>query len=102
MLRTALSNTKSLPSDPTSLLPADFTWGAFERVLGLCTQAEAIAEGGSGAVGQLLALPAQLGDRRRDGRPSGQVFFSAMAAYAFARLRWPGRDMRLRRSSSRR
>ncbi len=23
---------------------------------------------------------------------AGQVFFSALAAYAFARLRWPGRD----------
>jgi multiple sugar transport system permease protein len=49
MIRTAFSTTRSLPSNPTSLLPVDFTWGAFQRVLGLGTQAQAIAEGGSGA-----------------------------------------------------
>ena len=46
---TALSNGKSLASNPSSLLPADFTWGAFKRVLGLRTVEEAQAEGGSGA-----------------------------------------------------
>ena len=51
MLRTALSTSKSLFGDPSSLLPVDFTTGAFERVLGTATQEEAIAEGGSGAVG---------------------------------------------------
>jgi multiple sugar transport system permease protein len=49
MLRTAFSTSKSLFSDPASLLPVDFTTGAFERVLGLATPAEAQAEGGSGA-----------------------------------------------------
>ena len=49
MLRTALSNGKSLASNPSSLLPADFTWGAFKRVLGLSTVEQAQAEGGSGA-----------------------------------------------------
>ncbi len=44
MLRTALSTTRSLPSAPNSLLPVDFTWGAFERVLGLGTKAQAAAE----------------------------------------------------------
>ena len=34
---------------PASLLPADFTLGAFKRVFGLQSPAEAIAEGGSGA-----------------------------------------------------
>ena len=48
MLRTAFSTTKSLFSDPASLLPVDFTTGAFQRVLGLATPAEAVAEGGSG------------------------------------------------------
>ncbi len=91
MLRTALSNGKSLPSNPSSLLPADFTLGAFKRVLGLSTQAQAQAEGGSGAnlnfwlylrnsVIVSVAITA------------GQVMFSAMAAYAFARMRFPGRD----------
>jgi multiple sugar transport system permease protein len=60
-------------------------------VLGIATPDEARAEGGSGAaVNFWLFL-----------RNSfifatlctvGQVFFSALAAYAFARLRWPGRD----------
>lgn len=91
VLRTGLSNTRALPANSGSLLPADFTLGAFKRVLGLATTAEAQAEGGSGAslhfwlylrnsvlVATLITV--------------GQVTFSAMAAYAFARLRWPGRD----------
>jgi multiple sugar transport system permease protein len=92
MIRTAFSNTKMLPQHPNSLLPVGFTLGAFKRVLGLATQQEAIAQGGSGAsVNFWLFL-----------RNSviyatlvtvGQVFFSALAAYAFSRLRWPGRDL---------
>jgi multiple sugar transport system permease protein len=91
MLRTALSNGRSLSANSSNLLPADFTWGAFKRVLGLSTLEEAQAEGGSGAainfwlyllnsviVATIITV--------------GQVFFSAMAAYAFSRLRWPGRD----------
>ena len=92
MLRTGLSNNKALAASSNSLLPADFTLGAFKRVLGLSTVAEAQAEGGSGAsinfwlylrnsiiVATLITL--------------GQVVFSAMAAYAFARLRWRGREL---------
>ena len=91
MLRTALSNGKSLNSNTSSLLPADFTWGAFKRVLGLSTLEEAQAEGGSGAAinfwqyllnSVIVATVITI----------GQVFFSAMAAYAFSRMRWPGRD----------
>ena len=92
MLRTALSNNHALAENPGSLLPADFTLGAFKRVLGLSTVAEAQAEGGSGAqidfwlylrnsviyAGVITAI---------------QVFCCAMASYAFARLRWPGRDL---------
>ena len=91
MLRTALSNGAALATDPASLLPVDFTWGAFKRVLGIATTAEAQAEGGSGARldfwGYLLnsvivATSITL----------GQVFFGALAAYAFARMQWPGRN----------
>lgn len=91
MLRTALSNGAALATDPASLLPVDFTWGAFQRVLGIATTAEAQAEGGSGASldfwGYLLnsvivATSITL----------GQVFFGALAAYAFARMQWPGRN----------
>src|SRR5215212_4708263 len=91
MLRTALSTSKSLFSDPASLLPVDFTWGAFKRVLGLGTAAEAQAEGGSGAaVNFWLFLRNSIVYATLS--TAGQVFFSALAAYAFARLRWPGRD----------
>jgi multiple sugar transport system permease protein len=91
MLRTAFSTSKSLFNDPASLLPVDFTWGAFERVLGLSTPAEAQAEGGSGAaVNFWLFLRNSL--IFATVATAGQVFFSALAAYAFARLRWPGRD----------
>jgi multiple sugar transport system permease protein len=91
MLRTALSTSKSLFSDPTSLLPVDFTWGAFKRVLGLATPAEAQAEGGSGAaVNFWLFLRNSIIYATLT--TAGQVFFCALAAYAFARLRWPGRD----------
>ena len=91
MLRTAFSTSKSLFTDPASLLPVDFTLGAFERVLGTATPEEARAEGGSGAAVNfwlflrnsfIFATVCTV----------GQVFFSALAAYAFARLRWPGRD----------
>jgi multiple sugar transport system permease protein len=92
MLRTALSTTKSLFSDPGSLLPVDFTWGAFARVLGLSTPAQATAEGGSGAsVNFLLYLRNSL--IFAVVATAGQVFFSALAAYAFARLKWPGRNI---------
>ncbi|MFT8705099.1 carbohydrate ABC transporter permease [Bifidobacterium aquikefiricola] len=92
MLRTALSTTKSLPSAPGSLLPVDFTFGAFQRVLGLSSTAQAVAEGGSGASVNFLqyllnsAIYASL-------VTIGQVAFGSMAAYAFARLHWKGRDM---------
>jgi multiple sugar transport system permease protein len=91
MLRTAFSTSNALFSDPASLLPVEFTFGAFERVLGLATLAEAQAEGGSGAaVSFWLFLRNSIVFSTLT--TAGQVFFSALAAYAFARLRWPGRD----------
>ena len=91
MLRTALSTTKSLFSDPGSLLPVDPTLGAFKRVLGLSTPEEALAEGGSGAsVNFLLYLRNSIIYSTLI--TVGQVFFCSLAAYAFARLTWPGRD----------
>lgn len=91
MLRTALSNNNALFANSSSLLPADFTLGAFERVLGLATPEEAIAQGGSGAsINFWLYLRNSV--IVATAITVGQVFFSALAAYAFARLRWPGRD----------
>ncbi len=91
IVRTGFSNTRSLFSQASSLLPADPTLGAFKRVFGLSTPAESIAQGGSGASlnfvlylrnSIIFSVVATL----------GQVFFSALAAYAFARLKWPGRN----------
>lgn len=91
MIRTAFSNNRSMFADPLSLLPVDFTFGPFQRVLGLATPEQALAEGGSGAgidfglyllnsvvVCTLITV--------------FQVAFSSAAAYAFAVLRWRGRD----------
>ncbi|WP_419992992.1 carbohydrate ABC transporter permease [Streptomyces boninensis] len=91
ILRTALSANASLTENPSTPLPTGFTTGGFERALGMQSAEEAIAQGGSGAsldfwryllnsviTSTLITVC--------------QVLFSAMAAYAFARLRWKGRD----------
>ncbi|MFC8664695.1 carbohydrate ABC transporter permease [Streptomyces sp. NPDC057199] len=91
ILRTALSTNTALAAHPGDPLPVDLTTGGFERALGLQSTEEAIAQGGSGGglkfwrylinstvVSTLITV--------------FQILFSAMAAYAFARLRWRGRD----------
>ncbi|KOV72077.1 sugar ABC transporter permease [Streptomyces sp. AS58] len=91
ILRTALSSNTALAVRPGDVLPVDPTTGGFERALGLQSTEEAIAQGGSGGglefwrylvnsviVSTLITVC--------------QIFFSAMAAYAFARLRWRGRE----------
>lgn len=91
VLRTALSTNTALYENPGSLLPAEFSTGGFERVFGLQTPEEAVAEGG--AVTDMnfwryifnSVIVATL-------VTAGQLFFSAMAAYAFARLKFRGRD----------
>ncbi|SEG90862.1 carbohydrate ABC transporter membrane protein 2, CUT1 family [Actinacidiphila yanglinensis] len=92
ILRTALSDNVAMPTDPGSLLPVHFTWGAFERALGIAGRAQAEAQGGSGA-----AINTPLFLRNSLIYAAVQttlvVFCSAMAAYAFARLRWAGRNL---------
>ncbi|MFZ3599359.1 carbohydrate ABC transporter permease [Streptomyces sp. BH104] len=91
ILRTAMSTNAGLAAHPADPLPVDFTLGGFARALGLQSTKEAIAQGGSGgglAFWRYLlnsAIVATL-------ITVCQVFFSAMAAYAFARLKWRGRD----------
>ncbi|HKU02275.1 MAG TPA: carbohydrate ABC transporter permease [Arthrobacter sp.] len=91
VLRTALSTNGALASNATNLLPAEFNLGAFQRVFGLQSPEEAVADGGSGAQIDFWSylrnsvLFASI-------TTIGAVFFSAMAAYAFARLRWRGRN----------
>jgi ABC-type glycerol-3-phosphate transport system permease component len=92
ILRTALSDNFALLTDPASLLPVGFTLGPFNRVLGLATTEESIAEGGSGAtieIGHFLLnslIYATLSTVLI-------VFFSTLAAYAFSRLQWRGREL---------
>ena len=91
ILRTALSNNYALSAHPASLLPAGFTWGPFQRVLGLASTEQAIAEGGSGAsieIGHFLLNSVVYATVST----VLIVFCSTLAAYAFARLQWRGRD----------
>lgn len=91
MLRTAITPGPELPSDNAGLLPRHPTLINFERVLGLVSRDEARAAGGSGAnLSFFLYL-------RNSVVYTGlitcaQTIFSAMAGYAFARLRFRGRD----------
>ena len=92
MLRTALTGNANLFNGSYSLLPDDPTPINFERVLGLASPEEARAAGGTAASmdfwrylqNSVLFATAVV---------AGQVTFSAMAAYAFARLRFRGRDV---------
>jgi multiple sugar transport system permease protein len=91
VLRTALSSNNALYANSDSLLPVQPSRDGFARVFGLQTGQEAIDAGGAGQpinfwrylmnsiiVSTLITV--------------GQVFFSAMAAYAFARLQWRHRE----------
>ncbi len=90
-LRTALSTQRDLLADPASLLPVGFTLDNFKAALGMISTSDAVASGGSGRtfdfwnylmntfiVATIVAVC--------------QVLFSAMAAYALARLRFPLRN----------
>ncbi|MCR1980900.1 carbohydrate ABC transporter permease [Cellulosimicrobium cellulans] len=91
MLRTALSTNAALPGGAADPLPVGFSGEGFRRALGLATAQESLADGGSGAS---MDFPRYLVNSVVVATlvTVCQVFFSAMAAYAFARLRWPGRD----------
>lgn len=92
VVRTALSTKKLLLASPDSILPVGFTLTNFARVLGMVDAATAIAMGGSGQKinfwlftrnSIIVTLTIVI----------GQTFFSALAAYAFARLKFRGRDV---------
>src|ERR1051326_1599682 len=92
MLRTALTPSSDLFSDAGSLWPHHPTLVNFERVLGLTSAERARAAGGSGA--QINFLWYTLNSVIYSGVIAiAQTFFCAMAGYAFARLRFPGRDL---------
>jgi multiple sugar transport system permease protein len=91
MLRTSFSTNGALPSHANSFLPAETTVDAYRRVLGLSSVNEALRQGGSTATVNfwlylrnsfVVAISTTV----------VQTFFAALAAYAFARLRWPLRN----------
>jgi multiple sugar transport system permease protein len=92
MVRTAITPAADLYTDNANLLPRHPTIINFTRVLGLTSEAEARAAGGSGAhlnFGNYL-----LNSVIYCSLIAGfQTLFCAMAGYAFARLRFPGRDL---------
>ena len=92
VLRTALTTQANIFENTTSLLPVNPTLFNFRRVLGFVSTSESLAAGGSGQTlnfflflrnsiifASLITI--------------GQVVFCTMAAYAFARLKFPGRNL---------
>jgi multiple sugar transport system permease protein len=92
MVRTALTPSADLFTDAGSLWPHHPTLINFARVVGLVGPERARAAGGSGA--QINFLWYTLNSIIYSGLIAGaQTFCCAMAGYAFARLRFPGRDL---------
>lgn len=91
VVRMAFSTQRAIMGDPTSILPVQPTLDAFKRVLGLIPIEQAIAQGG---FTQKLDFLRYLRNTFLVTFFSvgGGLFFNALAAYAFARLRFPGRD----------
>lgn len=91
ILRTALSTNSGLAAHASDPLPVGLTGTGFARALGLESTKDAIAQGGAG--GGLKFWRYLLNSVIVSTLVTAcQIFFSAMAAYAFARLRWRGRD----------
>ena len=91
-LKTALTHPNDLFTHSSELLPSSPTLLNFKRVLGLMSTDESLALGGSGAeinflraLGNSVMFTAII--------VVMQIGCAAMAAYAFARLRFPGRKL---------
>ncbi len=90
-VKTALVPPQQLYDQSATLLPRDPTLLNFRRVLGLLSPEQSLAVGGSGA--EINFLRALANSVIFTGLVVLlQVGCAAMAAYAFARLRFPGRD----------
>ncbi len=92
VVKTALMHSANLYTESAHILPTDPTLANFQRVLGFMTADESRALGGSGAeinflrsLGNSVLFTGII--------VATQVGFAAMAAYAFARLRFPGRNV---------
>jgi multiple sugar transport system permease protein len=92
MVRTALTPAADLYTDSTALVPQHPTLVNFWRILGLVDADTARNAGGSGA--RIDFLRYTLNSIVYCGLiATVQTFCCAMAGYAFARLRFPGRDL---------
>lgn len=92
MLRTALESNRQLFESAGSVWPQTPTLDNFRRVFGLVSGEEALTQGGSGA--ELVLGRAVFNSLLFTGTiVVCQTLSAAMAAYAFARLRFPGRDL---------
>ncbi|MEM7095150.1 MAG: carbohydrate ABC transporter permease [Actinomycetota bacterium] len=87
-IRTALSTNPALLSGEF-----DFTWGNFKRVIGIASQEEIQESAGRVNTGELNFWTSLRNSVIISTTIAiGQVFFSSMAAYAFARMQFAGRD----------
>ena len=92
MIRTAMTPQADLIAESTQLWPSHPTLINFKRILGLVSAEEAQAAGGSGAtINFAIATTNSL--IYAGGIAIIQTFFAACAAYAFARLRFPGKNL---------
>ncbi|GAA3241209.1 carbohydrate ABC transporter permease [Dactylosporangium siamense] len=92
MVRTALTPAADIYADSSGIVPKHPTMINFWRVLGLVDEQKARDAGGSGA--KINFLRYTLNSIIYSGLIAGvQTFCCAMAGYAFARLRFPGRDL---------
>jgi multiple sugar transport system permease protein len=91
MLRTAFTFPTAVFKNTSSLLPVQATLINFNRVLGMIDVETAVKLGGTGqSINFLMALRNSIIVSVLI--VAGQITFCAMAAYAFARLRFPFRD----------
>ncbi len=88
VVRTAFTFPRAVYTDPSAFFPPVLSVGNYQRVLGLVDAETAVKLGGSG---QKLSFFVFLRNSVVISTiiTVGQVFFSAAAAYAFARLRFP-------------
>lgn len=91
VIRTSLTPHEAMYTEATKILPSNPTFSNYLRVLGLVDQATAIKLGGSGQKVNFL-LNMKNSFIVAIGITLFQVMFSAMAAYAFARLKFPFKD----------
>lgn len=90
-LKTSLVPSDAVFQAPGSLLPTPFSFVNFARVLGLFTPT-GNTDGLTSRATVNFALALRNSVIFTAIVVTGQVFFSSLAAYAFARLRFPGRD----------